>query len=186
MVYQTEGRSGSHTQVSLVKQPWDEYHGRMLGRTYDQVCSVARTLEVVGERWTILILRDALIGVRRFDNFLNRLGIARNVLTDRLNRLVDSGIMERVAYQERPLRHEYRLTRKGLELSPVIFTLMEWGDRYISYEDGPPRVLEHAGCGGHVVTQLACEDCGRPLAVDEVTNRPGPGATAQQLSVAAT
>src|SRR5919197_5982231 len=126
----------------------------MLGRTYDQVCSVARTLEVVGERWTILILRDALIGVRRFDQFLNRLGIARNVLTDRLNRLVDNGILERVAYQERPLRHEYHLTRKGRELTPVIVTLMEWGDRYLAGDDGPPVTIEHRDCGGHVVSQL--------------------------------
>ena len=156
----------------------------MLGRTYDQVCSVARTLEVVGERWTILILRDALMDVRRFDQFLTRLGIARNVLTDRLNRLVDNGILERVAYQERPVRHEYRLTRKGRELVPVIITLMEWGDRHLAGDAGAPIINEHRVCGGHVVAQLVCEDCGRPVELEEVGHRAGPARLA--LSAAAT
>jgi DNA-binding HxlR family transcriptional regulator len=158
----------------------------MLGRTYDQVCSVARTLEVVGERWTFLILRDALMDVRRFDQFLVRLGIARNVLTDRLGRLVDHGILERVAYQERPLRHEYRLTTKGRELAPVIITLMEWGDRYLDGGDGPPRITEHHDCGGHVVAQLVCEKCERPLHADEVYSRPGPAARVPRLATSAT
>lgn len=156
----------------------------MLGRTYDQVCSVARALEVVGERWTFLILRDSLMDVRRFDQFLTRLGVARNVLTDRLNRLVDNGILERVAYQDRPLRHEYRLTTKGQELAPVIITLMEWGDRYLAGEAGAPMINEHADCGGHVVAQVVCEKCERPLALDEVGHRPGPARLA--LSGAAT
>jgi DNA-binding HxlR family transcriptional regulator len=144
----------------------------MLGRTYDQECSVARTLELVGERWTFLILRDALLDIRRFDAFLGRLGIARNVLTDRLNRLVDNGILQRVAYQQRPLRHEYVLTRKGLELGPVIITLMEWGDRYLSGEAGPPRVAEHRACGGHVVSQMFCESCDETVALEQVSTRP--------------
>jgi DNA-binding HxlR family transcriptional regulator len=145
----------------------------MLRRTYDdQVCSVARTLEVVGERWTILIVRDALLGTSRFDGFLASLGIARNVLTDRLNGLVDNGILDRVAYQRRPLRHEYRLTPKGRGLFPVIVTLMEWGDRYLAGEAGPPRVTEHQGCGGHVVAQLVCQECARPVPIDEATSRP--------------
>ncbi|HEU5475586.1 MAG TPA: helix-turn-helix domain-containing protein [Actinophytocola sp.] len=144
----------------------------MLGRTYDQVCSVARTLEIVGERWTFLIIRDALLDVRRFDGFLSRLGIARNVLTDRLNRLVENGILERVAYQERPLRYEYHLTTKGRELAPVIITMMEWGDRHLADEAGPPRIAEHKDCAGHVVAQLACEECARPVPVGEVTTRP--------------
>src|ERR1044072_1536756 len=102
----------------------------MLGRTYErQNCSAARTLELVGERWTLLIIRDALLGVTRFDGFLARLGIARNVLTGRLNGLVDNGIRERVAYQERTVRHEYVLTDKGRALLPVIVTLTEFGDR---------------------------------------------------------
>ena len=144
----------------------------MLGRTYEgQNCSAARTLELVGERWTLLIIRDALLGVTRFDGFLSRLGIARNVLADRLNGLVDNGILDRAAYQERPVRHEYRLTDKGRELLPVIVTLTEWGDRYLSPE--PPREFEHVACGGgHVVARLACEVCDRPVTVDEVSSHP--------------
>jgi DNA-binding HxlR family transcriptional regulator len=144
----------------------------MLGRTYDQTCSIARTLEIVGERWTILILRNVLLEIRRFDQILNQLGVARNVLTDRLNRMVENGILERVPYQERPLRHEYRMTRKGLELAPVIFTLMEWGDRHLAGEDGPPLILEHVGCGGHAVAQVVCEHCERKLEPGEVAGRP--------------
>lgn len=144
----------------------------MLGRTYGQNCSVARTLELVGERWTFLIIRDALMGVTRFDAFLTRLGVARNVLTDRLNRLVDNGILDRVQYQDRPARHEYRLTGKGRDLSPVIITMMEWGDRYLAGEAGPPLRIEHDGCGGHAVSQLFCEECERPLTVDEIAPRP--------------
>ena len=145
----------------------------MLRRTYDdQVCSVARTLEVVGERWTILIVREAQLGTSRFDGFLANLGIARNVLTDRLTSLVDNGILDRVAYQNRPLRHEYRLTPKGRELISVLITLMEWGDRHLAGEAGPPRMAEHQGCGGHVVSQLVCQDCAHPVPIDEVTSVP--------------
>jgi DNA-binding HxlR family transcriptional regulator len=146
----------------------------MLGRTYEgQNCSAARTLELVGERWTLLIIRDALLGVTRFDGFLSRLGIARNVLADRLNTLVDNGILDRVAYQQRPVRHEYLLTPRGRDLLPVIVTLTEFGDRYLSEQ--PPREFEHPTCGGgHVVAQLACEKCGRPVSIDEVASRPTP------------
>ena len=103
----------------------------MLPRTYDnQVCSVARALEAIGDRWTMLVIRDAFVGVRRFDEFQQRLGIARNVLTDRLSRLVEDGILERHRYQERPPRFEYRLTDKGVDLFPVLVSLMKWGDRH--------------------------------------------------------
>lgn len=144
----------------------------MLGRTYDQTCSVARALEIIGERWTILIVRDVILEFRRFDQFLSRLGIARNVLTDRLNRLVDNEILERVPYQERPLRHEYHLTRKGLELVPVIITLMEWGDRYLAGEDGPPGAAVHEECGRRVASQVVCTHCDRPVELVEVALRP--------------
>src|SRR5882762_4085093 len=120
----------------------------MLPRTYDsQVCSVARALETVGDRWTMLIVRDVMLGFRRFDDFQRHLGIARNTLTDRLSRLVEEGILERRRYQERPERHEYRLTRKGIDLWPVVVSLLKWGDRYLA-PDGPPRVLRHRDCGG--------------------------------------
>src|SRR3954463_2348161 len=104
----------------------------MLPRTYDdQNCSVARALEVLGDRWTLLVIRDAFLGVRRFDDFQRRLGIARNVLADRLARLTDEGMLERVAYQERPVRHEYRLTEKGIDLWPVVVSLLQWGDKHV-------------------------------------------------------
>src|SRR5207248_2119574 len=112
----------------------------MLKRDYEgQNCSIARALEVVGERWTLLIVRDVFLGVRRFDALQENLGVARNVLTDRLNRLVEEGIVERVRYSERPERYEYRLTRKGRELEIALIGLRQWGDKYVS--EKPPRLL---------------------------------------------
>ena len=148
----------------------------MLGRQYEaQVCSIARSLEVVGERWTLLVLRDAFLGVRRFDDFQRSLGVARNVLQTRLERLVEEGILERRLYQDRPPRHEYRLTDKGIDLWPAVFALMRWGDRH-HYPDGPPTVVEHIGCGGAVDDHRICERCGKPLEARDVRPRPGPGA----------
>jgi DNA-binding HxlR family transcriptional regulator len=112
----------------------------MLGSDYkDQNCSIARALELVGERWTILVLREVFLGRRRFEQMQQALGVARNVLTARLERLVREGVLERVPYQERPLRHEYRLTDKGLDLWPIIVELLRWGDRYAAPPQGPPR-----------------------------------------------
>jgi DNA-binding HxlR family transcriptional regulator len=148
----------------------------MLGRTYDnQVCSIARSLELVGERWSLLIIRDAFLGVKRFDDFQRSLGIARNILQNRLQRLVEDGVMERRAYQERPVRYEYVLTEKGRDLWPVIVHLLRWGDRYLA-PDGPPRVLEHRGCGGEVDETLHCTRCGERLDPGKVRARRGPGA----------
>src|SRR5436309_15533180 len=118
----------------------------MLGNTYEnQVCSIARSLELIGERWTILIIRDAFLGVRRFDDLQRSLGIARNVLQNRLERLVEHGILERVRYQERPERFEYRLTQKGLDLWPVLISLISLGDRHAA-PDGPPATSDHPHC----------------------------------------
>src|SRR4051812_28795295 len=151
----------------------------MLPRTYEnQVCSVARALEVLGERWTLLVLRDAFKRVRRFEDFQRSLGVARNVLTDRLNRLVEEGILERVPYQERPVRFEYRLTDKGLGLWPVIMTLLQWGDRYYATDAGPPVVIRHRGCGGELTDHMKCTKCGAELGPRDVTPEPGPGAIA--------
>src|SRR5437870_5214703 len=112
----------------------------MLNRDYEgQNCSIARALEVVGERWTLLIIRDVLLGMSRFDQLQESLGIARNVLTDRLNRLVDEGVLERVLYSERPERYEYQLTKKGLDLQIALTALRQWGDDYLS--EKPPRLL---------------------------------------------
>src|SRR5688500_2876036 len=111
----------------------------MLKRTYEgQNCSIARALELIGERWTLLIVRDAFLGLRRFDEFRQSLGVARNVLAERLDRLVQEGVLERVAYSERPPRFEYRLTDKGRDLAVPLLALMQWGDRHLPHP--PPRV----------------------------------------------
>jgi DNA-binding HxlR family transcriptional regulator len=151
----------------------------MLGRTYDdQVCSIARSLEVLGERWTLLIVRDALLGLRRFEDFQHSLGVARNVLTDRLSRLVEAGVLERVPYQQRPLRHEYQLTPMGRELAVPIIALMHWGDRHLASPAGPPRLTRHHDCGGTLQAGLICATCGEPVAAAEVDVVPGPGLSA--------
>jgi DNA-binding HxlR family transcriptional regulator len=148
----------------------------MLGRTYDdQVCSIARALEVLGERWTLLIVRDAMMGLRRFDDFQHSLGLARNVLADRLGRLVEAGILERVPYQDRPVRHEYRLTQMGRELGTPVISLMHWGDRHLAGPDGPPRLTLHRDCGGTVALTFTCTGCGGTVAPGQVDVVAGPG-----------
>lgn len=155
----------------------------MLNRTYDgQVCSLAATLGVLGERWTLLIVRDAMIGLRRFDEFQHSLGIARNVLTDRLKRLVEAGVLERVEYQRRPPRFEYRLTAVGLELGTPVVGLMQWGDRHLAGPDGPPRLTRHNACGGQLHAELVCEQCGAAVADTEVDLPPGPGLRAHPVA----
>jgi DNA-binding HxlR family transcriptional regulator len=151
----------------------------MLGKDYTgQNCSIARALEVVGERWTMLILRDVFLGVRRFDDIQEDLGVARNVLATRLDGLVSNGILEKVPYQERPVRHEYRLTGKGRDLWPALAELMQWGDRYAPAPGGSPTVVRHRDCGGVVGERQTCERCGRAVELDDVVAEPGPGATA--------
>jgi DNA-binding HxlR family transcriptional regulator len=140
----------------------------MLGNTYDgQDCSIARSLELIGERWTLLIIRDAFLGVRRFDDFQRSIGVARNVLQGRLERLVEGGILERVRYQERPERFEYRLTEMGIDLWPVVVSLLHWGDKHLA-SDGPPVTMEHRGCGGHVNDRRICDACGALLGPRDV------------------
>jgi DNA-binding HxlR family transcriptional regulator len=152
----------------------------MLKNDYEgQNCSIARSLELVGERWTILVLRDVFLGRRRFDQIQRSLGVARNVLAVRLERLVDEGILEKVPYQERPLRHEYRLTSKGLDLWPVIVELLRWGDRHAAPAAGPPIVLRHKGCGGELGEHRICTRCGELLEVGDVRAEVGPGADAR-------
>ncbi|MCY0942899.1 winged helix-turn-helix transcriptional regulator [Streptomyces antarcticus] len=144
----------------------------MLRHTYEgQDCNLARTLEVVGERWTLLIVRSALLGIKRFDGFLGNLDIARNVLTNRLTRLVEHGIMERVPYQDRPVRYEYQLTPAGRDLTRGIIALMQWGDRHLDHEQGPPRRADHIGCEGTVHVELHCGQCGRRVHDEEVDVR---------------
>lgn len=147
----------------------------MLPRRYDALnCSIARSLEIVGDRWTVLILRNALVGQTRFEQFSASLGLASNVLTDRLGRLTDEGILERRGYQQKPVRHEYVISEKGRELWPVLVALLDWGDRHHA-PDGPPRLLVHAGCGGRLHQQLTCADCGETVSTYAIDTRPGPG-----------
>jgi DNA-binding HxlR family transcriptional regulator len=147
----------------------------MLRRDYEgQNCSIARALEVVGERWTLLIVRDAFLGLRRFDEFQESLGIARNVLTDRLNRLVEEGILERARYSERPERYEYRLTPKGRELNIVLAGLRQWGDEYLS--EKPPRLMRRKADRKAVVAALVPKGTD-VLRHDEVETVPAPGAS---------
>jgi DNA-binding HxlR family transcriptional regulator len=150
----------------------------MLRNDYStQTCSIAGALEVVGERWSLLIIRDILLGLRRFDELQRNLGIARNVLQTRLTRLQEQGVIERRLYQERPTRYEYRLTEKGLDLWPTIVSLMHWGDRHAAPQAGPPVLIEHRGCGGAVDDHRICEACGLRVEVRDAVGRPGPGAS---------
>jgi len=142
-----------------------------------QTCSIARALELVGERWTMLIVRDVLLGVRRFDDLQADLGVARNVLAARLDKLVVAGVLERRAYSEHPPRHEYVLTDKGLDLWPVVHGLMTWGDRHAPAAGGPPTLVEHRGCGGAVDAHGRCERCGEALSARSVRALAGPGAS---------
>jgi DNA-binding HxlR family transcriptional regulator len=139
-----------------------------------QVCSVARSLSVVGERWTMLIIRDAFLGTRRFDQFQNNLGITRHRLSERLGKLVEHGVLVKVPYCERPLRHEYRLTRKGLGLYPVLMSLARWGDDWMDKGEGVPLEYVHQKCGHISHPVLACSECGDPLRPEEVKPQIGP------------
>lgn len=126
----------------------------------DVRCSVARTLSVVGDAWTLLIVRDCFLGVRRFDDFQERLGLSRRLLADRLRHLVDQGILDKVRYQDRPVRHEYRLTERGRALHPVITSLLAWGDDWMADPDGPPVTLLHRPCGHEMTPVPTCPECG--------------------------
>ena len=139
-------------------------------------CSVAQCLEVVGEWWSMLIIRDAFLGVTRFEDFHERLGISRNVLNQRLGHLVDAGVLDRVPYSDHPPRHEYRLTDAGRDLWPVLTTMRQWGDRWEA-PDGPPIEIVHKACG-HVTEVIAtCSACGEAVSGRDVRAVVGPGAT---------
>lgn len=151
----------------------------MLGRTYDREnCSAARTLEIVGERWSLLIIRDAMFGgSTRFSEFQRRLGVAPNTLSSRLETFVAAGLMRTRQLADEPATHEYVLTDRGLDLQAVIIALSEWGDRYAAPQ-GPPIIYQHEGCGGQIHQQVTCEECDTVLHRDQVSARPGPGAWA--------
>src|SRR5579885_3449100 len=126
-------------------------------------CSVARTLAVIGERWTMLILREAFMGHRRFDEFQRNTGIARNILASRLRALVSHGILERSENEGDHARVEYRLTKKGMDLYPVMVAMLRWGDRWLCGDKGPPLTLVHRGCGAKTTPALVCPNCGAPV-----------------------
>jgi DNA-binding HxlR family transcriptional regulator len=130
--------------------------------THPRECSVARTLEIVGEKWALLAVREVFLGNRRFDGIVRRTGAPRDTLASRLRTLVAAGILDRRQYSDHPARFEYRLTDAGLELYPVILTLMRWGDRHLATSAGPPLVLEHHG-DHHLVAQVTCEACGETV-----------------------
>ncbi|MDQ2761420.1 MAG: helix-turn-helix transcriptional regulator [Actinomycetota bacterium] len=133
-----------------------------------RACSVARTLEIVGEKWALLVVREAFLGNRRFDEMVRRTGAPRDTLAARLKNLVATGILERQQYSKHPARYEYRLTSAGRELYPVIVTLMQWGDRHLAGADGPPQALEHR-CGHRLVPKVICGECGAPVEARDVT-----------------
>lgn len=139
-------------------------------------CSIARAVSVIGDRWTLLVLRDCFLGLRRFEAFQERLGISRALLADRLAKLVDAGVLRKVAYQEAPVRHEYRLTAKGLDLHPVIMAIVHWGDVHMAGEEGRPLLHRHCGCGQLFDPVMVCSVCHEPVTARQVEVERGPGA----------
>lgn len=144
-----------------------------------QNCSIARTLAFLGERWTLLVLREIFLGRRRFDQIQGELGVASNVLSDRLATLTEEGILERRPYSDHPNRFEYGLTEEGLELQPVLLALMKWGDRHKAPK-GPPVLMVHTDCGHRTEAVPVCSHCGGELHARNLRARPGPGASAKR------
>jgi DNA-binding HxlR family transcriptional regulator len=140
-------------------------------------CSIARTLDVIGEPWSPLILRDVFVGMTRFDQLQGDLGISRKVLTERLNHLVEQGVLERVAYDQRP-RFEYHLTTKGTELVDLLMVMVCWGDKWLAGKPGPPVLYRHHACGQISSVDLRCAQCGESMHAADVDLLPGPGAAA--------
>ena len=142
--------------------------------TADWPCTIARTIDLVGEGWTLLVIRQACLGVRRFDDFQRSLGISRNILTLRLNRLVDEGLLDRVEYQDRPVRHEYRLTDKGRDVYPILAAMAAYGDRWLVGEEGTPLILHHTPCDHDMHAVVTCSECAEPLDVRHIRARTVP------------
>jgi DNA-binding HxlR family transcriptional regulator len=148
----------------------------------DMACSIARTLHVVGEPWSPLIVRDVWAGINRFDQLQRDLGVSSKVLAERLRWLVANGVLEKRAYSERPVRHEYLLTEKGHELCAVLMAITAWGDRWTAGEAGPPVLLRHRSCGQLTRAEVRCACCGEPLHGAEVALEPGPGSAVRAAS----
>jgi DNA-binding HxlR family transcriptional regulator len=139
-------------------------------------CSIARTVSVIGDRWTMLVLRDAFLGVRRFEAFQERLAISRPMLADRLGKLVEAGVLKKVAYQESPPRYEYRLTPKGMDLHPVLMAIVHWGDIHMAGKAGRPLLHRHTGCGHLFDPVTVCSECNEAIRARDVAVERGPGA----------
>jgi len=146
---------------------WDELAG--------EPCSVARTVAVIGDRWTLMLLRDCFLGVRRFEDFQARLGISRTIIAERLKLLVEEGVLRREPYQDRPVRYQYRLTAKGFDLFPVMMSIVQWGNAHYAGDAGPPLLHRHRPCGHDLEPVLSCRACGVPLDARQVEIHPGPG-----------
>src|SRR5215469_11186495 len=142
----------------------------------DEACSMARTISVIGDRWTLLILRDCFLRIRRFEEFQARLGVTRPILARRLRKLVKDFVLTKVAYQQRPLRYEYRLTPKGLDLYPIVMAIVHWGDVHMSGKKGRPLLHQHQVCGKTFDPVVVCSECGEPIDPKRVHVHPGPGA----------
>ena len=147
----------------------------------EENCSMARTVSVIGDRWTLLILRDCFLRVRRFEDFQERLGITRPILADRLKKLVDEFVLVKVPYQQRPLRYEYRLTQKGLDLFPIVMAIVHWGDVYMADKKGRPVLHTHNVCGKDFDPVMVCSECGDPISPRQVYVHPGPGAKIRDI-----
>lgn len=139
-------------------------------------CSLARTLDIVGEWWTPLVMARIAVGLRRFDDIQRDLGVSRKVLAERLDTLVEHGVLERRPYQEHPVRHDYVLTEKGADLIPALMALLAWGDRWTTDESGPPARLYHPHCGHDTEPTVCCSYCGEAIGYRDVIMRAGPGA----------
>ena len=139
----------------------------------EEPCSMARTIAVIGDRWTLLILRECFLRTRRFEGFQSALGITRHLLAERLKKLVRQGILRRIPYQESPKRHEYILTQKGLDLYPIMMAIVHWGDTHMVDERGRPLLHQHRKCGKDFDPVMVCSECGEPLSAKEVHTHPG-------------
>lgn len=149
-------------------------------------CTIARSADVLGDGWNLLVMRQACLGTRRFEEFQRVLGIGRNILTIRLNRLVDEGLLARVEYQQRPVRHEYRLTDKGRDVYPILAAMAAWGDRWLTGPEGTPLVLHHTDCNHDMHAVVVCSECAEPLDVREVQATAGPGYPRRETKVPGT
>ncbi|MHC2337154.1 winged helix-turn-helix transcriptional regulator [Bradyrhizobium sp. USDA 4454] len=142
----------------------------------EEPCSLARTVAVIGDRWSLLILRECFLRIRRFDDFQASLGITRHLLADRLKKLVRFGVLRKIPYQDAPKRYEYILTQKGLDLYPIIMSIVHWGNIHMVDARGRPLLHEHKSCGKMFDPVMVCSECGEPLSAKHVHVHPGPGA----------